>query len=214
MARFSRRRVVCFSECGSVMEGDGISWSGHKCITADMQDYNNNKSRMAFNEMKKQRELVMWTASETFVPWKHALTSKSSVNKLKCPVKWTVLWFAFFFLSQKIQVTRCFSWPGFPRTTKSVVHFLSACPQSVFGMFVANHVDQTDIEKCTTGSEHSTYSIWEMTGIQGSSGEPAAIFSFLFCLRSFWVHSGDGGKKPFFHNDYLCLLIYLWCGWL
>lgn len=45
---------------------------------------------------------------------------------------------------------------------------------------MADHVDQADIEKCTTGSERSTYSIWEMRGIQGSSGESVAIFFFFF----------------------------------
>lgn len=62
------------------------------------------------------------------------------------------------------------------------MHFLSACPKSVFEMFVADHVDQADIEKCTTGSEHSTYSICEMRGIQGSSGRMGGYLYFIFLI--------------------------------
>lgn len=139
-------------------------------------------------------------------PCKYLLTYKSSINNLKCSLSSNKFVFCIFFSTvrgfRSRDKMRCFSSRWFSCTADSVVHFLSACPKSVFGMFVADHVDQADIEKCTTGSENSTYSIWEMRGIQGSSGESAAIFFFFFhcccCLGSVWVHSWDGVKKQFF----------------
>lgn len=105
---------------------------------------------------------------------------------------------------------RCFSPQWFSRTTDSVVHFLTACPKSVFEMFVADHVDQADIEKCTTGSENSTYSIWETRGIQGSPGESAAFF-FFFASGQFEFTPGMEWRNSFL--QWLLTYLQLGVGW-
>lgn len=158
---------------------------------------------MRLSEMKKPRESVKWAASETVGPRKYLLTYKSIINQLKCTVNSNYSVFCICSSVRRLRwcdKMRCCSSLWFSRMTDSVVHFLSACPKSVFGMFVADHVDQADIEKCTTGSEHSTYSIWEMRGIQGSSGKSVAIFfffSFFFASGQFEFIPGKEWKKRF-----------------
>lgn len=67
--------------------------------------------------------------------------------------------------------------------------------KSVFRRFAADHVDRADVKKCTTGSETSTYSVWEMKGIQSSSGE--AVDIIFWGVGSVLVHWNDAVKLQF-----------------
>lgn len=140
-------------------------------------------------KVKARWDRMRWKRLQRLqAPCKYLRTYKSSINNLKCSLSSNKFVFCIFFSTVRgfgsCDKMRCFSSRWFSCTADSVVHFLSACPKSVYGMFVPDHVDQADIEKCTTGSENSTYSIWEMRGIQGSSGESAAIFFFVVVVAS------------------------------